>query len=57
MTVIAGVHADGNSVTGRITSVAGVGEAEVLLVPVAGPNGLELHTVARDAAGVTCYRY
>jgi alkylation response protein AidB-like acyl-CoA dehydrogenase len=50
---IAGIGADGNGITGRITSVAGVGEADVLLVPVAGADGLELHTVARDAAGVT----
>ena len=49
---ITGVNADGNGLTGRITSVAGVGEADVLLVPVAGPDGLELHTVARAAAGV-----
>ncbi|HEY9303383.1 MAG TPA: acyl-CoA dehydrogenase family protein [Mycobacterium sp.] len=38
--------------TGRVTSVAGASEADVLVVPVAGPDGLELHTVARDAAGV-----
>jgi alkylation response protein AidB-like acyl-CoA dehydrogenase len=49
---ITGIAADGNGVTGRITSVAGVGEADVLLVPVAGADGLELHTVASDAAGV-----
>ena len=45
--------ADGNGLTGRITSVIGVGRPIVLLVPVAGPDGLELHTVGRDAAGVT----
>jgi len=50
---IAGVSAAGNGLTGRITSVAGAGEADVLVVPVAGADGLELHTVARDAAGVT----
>ena len=49
---IAGVSAGGNGLTGRITSVAGAGEADVLVVPVAGADGLELHTVARDAAGV-----
>jgi alkylation response protein AidB-like acyl-CoA dehydrogenase len=38
--------------TGRITSVAGAGDADVLVVPVAGPDGLELHTVPRDQAGV-----
>jgi alkylation response protein AidB-like acyl-CoA dehydrogenase len=49
---ITGITVDGNGVTGRITSVAGVGAADVLLVPVAGADGLELHTVARDAPGV-----
>ena len=49
---ITGIAADGNGITGRITSVVGVSEADVLLVPVAGADGLELHTVARDAAGV-----
>lgn len=39
-------------ITGRVASVAGALEADVLLVPVAGPDGVELHTVARDAAGV-----
>lgn len=39
--------------TGRITSVAGAAEAGVLVVPVAGREGLELHTVDRSAAGVT----
>ncbi|MGV7852467.1 acyl-CoA dehydrogenase family protein, partial [Mycobacterium kansasii] len=42
--------ADG--LTGRVSSVAGAREADVLVVPVAGPDGVELHTVARDAAGV-----
>ena len=50
--VVNGVSSQGDALTGRITSVAGVGEADVLVVPVAGPDGLELHTVARDAAGV-----
>jgi alkylation response protein AidB-like acyl-CoA dehydrogenase len=49
---ITGLSAGGNGVTGRITSVAGVAEADVLVVPVAGADGLELHTVARDAIGV-----
>ena len=35
-----------------VTSVAGADAADVLVVPVAGPDGLELHTVSRDAAGV-----
>jgi alkylation response protein AidB-like acyl-CoA dehydrogenase len=50
--VVAGVSAGSNGLSGRITSVAGAGEADVLVVPVAGAGGLELHTVARDAAGV-----
>jgi alkylation response protein AidB-like acyl-CoA dehydrogenase len=49
---ITALRADRNGLTGRITSVVGVGEADVLLVPVAGPDGLELHTVDRDAAGL-----
>ncbi|BBZ48573.1 acyl-CoA/acyl-ACP dehydrogenase [Mycobacterium heidelbergense] len=47
---VAGVGADG--LTGVVTSVAGAGETDVLVVPVAGPDGLELHTVSRTAAGV-----
>src|SRR6185437_13663464 len=46
---IAGV---GSGLTGEVTSVAGAREADVLVVPVSGADGLELHTVARDAAGV-----
>ena len=49
---VAGVSVGGDGLTGRVTSVAGAGEADVLVVPVAGPDGLELHTVARDAPGV-----
>jgi alkylation response protein AidB-like acyl-CoA dehydrogenase len=49
---VAGVSVSGDGLTGRVTSVAGASEADVLVVPVAGPDGLELHTVARDAAGV-----
>ena len=49
---VTGVSVTGDGLTGRITSVAGAGEADVLVVPVAGPDGLELHTVSRDAAGV-----
>jgi len=48
----AGVRGDGSGLTGRVTSVAGVGDADVLVVPVAGPDGLELHTVPRESAGV-----
>jgi alkylation response protein AidB-like acyl-CoA dehydrogenase len=49
---IAGVSVNASGLTGRVTSVAGASEADVLVVPVAGPDGLELHTVARDATGV-----
>jgi alkylation response protein AidB-like acyl-CoA dehydrogenase len=35
-----------------VSSVAGATEADVLVVPVAGPDGLELHTVSGAAAGV-----
>jgi alkylation response protein AidB-like acyl-CoA dehydrogenase len=49
---LAGVSVSSDGLTGRVTSVAGASEADVLVVPVAGPDGLELHTVARDAAGV-----
>ncbi|WP_343575348.1 acyl-CoA dehydrogenase family protein [Mycobacterium sp.] len=48
----AGVRGDGGGLTGRVTSVAGAGDADVLVVPVAGPDGLELHTVVRESAGV-----
>jgi alkylation response protein AidB-like acyl-CoA dehydrogenase len=49
---VAGVGLTGDGLTGRVTSVAGAGEADVLVVPVAGSDGLELHTVSSDAAGV-----
>ncbi|MEO8814747.1 MAG: acyl-CoA dehydrogenase family protein, partial [Mycobacterium sp.] len=45
-----GIGADG--LTGTVTSVAGAVGADVLVVPVAGPNGLELHTVSTAADGV-----
>ena len=51
---VAGVEvgASASGLTGRVTSVAGASEADMLVVPVFGPDGLELHTVSRDAAGV-----
>jgi alkylation response protein AidB-like acyl-CoA dehydrogenase len=49
---VAGVGVGGDGLTGRVTSVAGAGEADVLVVPVAGADGLELHTVSREAADV-----
>jgi alkylation response protein AidB-like acyl-CoA dehydrogenase len=45
-----GIGADG--LTGLVSTVAGAIEADVLVVPAAGPDGPELHTVARSAAGV-----
>jgi alkylation response protein AidB-like acyl-CoA dehydrogenase len=51
--VTPGVRAGEDGLTGRVTSVAGGHEAEVLVVPVAGAEGLELHTVSRSAAGLT----
>ncbi|WP_082978647.1 acyl-CoA dehydrogenase family protein [Mycobacterium sp. 1081908.1] len=49
---VAGVSAGGDGLSGLVGSVAGAAEADVLVVPAAGPNGLELHTVPRTAAGV-----
>ena len=49
---VAGVSIGGDGLNGLVSSVAGVGEADVLAVPVAGPHGLELHTVNRGSAGV-----
>lgn len=42
--------ADG--LTGQVSSVAGAAEADVLVVPVTGADGLELHIVSRNATGV-----
>jgi len=49
---IAGASVGADGLSGLVGSVAGAGEADVLVVPVAGPGGLELHTVDRTAAGV-----
>jgi alkylation response protein AidB-like acyl-CoA dehydrogenase len=49
---VAGVSVGANGLTGTVGSVAGAAEADLLVVPVAGPGGLELHTVSRSAAGV-----
>lgn len=49
---LAGVQAGPGGLTGRVTSVAGTSQADVLVVPALGADGLELHTVARDADGV-----
>jgi alkylation response protein AidB-like acyl-CoA dehydrogenase len=49
---VAGVNVGAGGLTGQVTSVAGAADADVLVVPVTGPAGLELHTVSRDAAGL-----
>ncbi len=49
---VVGVSIGADGLTGSVSSVAGAGEADVLVVPVAGPDGLELHTVSATAAGV-----
>ncbi|OBG64150.1 MULTISPECIES: acyl-CoA dehydrogenase family protein [unclassified Mycobacterium] len=46
------VSGGSDGLSGSVTSVAGAAGADVLVVPVAGPDGLELHTVSRAAAGV-----
>ncbi|QUR67031.1 acyl-CoA dehydrogenase family protein [Mycobacterium spongiae] len=49
---VAGVRGGANGLTGVVGGVAGAHEAEILVVPVAGSGGLELHTVDRGAPGV-----
>jgi alkylation response protein AidB-like acyl-CoA dehydrogenase len=49
---VAGVSHGADGLSGSVTSVAGVAEADILVVPVAAQDGLELHTVPRTAAGV-----
>lgn len=49
---VAGLANGADGLTGQVTSVAGAAEADVLVVPVAGSDRLELHTVSRDDAGV-----
>ncbi len=46
------VSAGGDGLTGRVSNVADATAADVLVVPAAGPDGLELHTVSRAAGGV-----
>ena len=52
---VTAVSAGADGLSGSVTSVAGADGADVLVVPVAGCAGLELHTVARDAAGVQIF--
>lgn len=49
---IVGVSAGADGLTGTVTSIADADTADVLVVPVAGPDGLELHIVSTAAAGV-----
>lgn len=49
---VTGVRAGADGLTGGVTSVAGAGVADVLVVPAAGADGLELHTVSSAAAEV-----
>ena len=51
-TRIAGVSRGPDGLRGSVTSVAGAVQADLLVVPVAGADGLELHTVSRTAPGV-----
>lgn len=51
--VVAGVSVDGDRVTGKVTSVAGALDADLLLVPVATPGGLAVHAVDAADAVVT----
>jgi alkylation response protein AidB-like acyl-CoA dehydrogenase len=50
---VAGVSGGADGLSGSVTSVAGAAEADVLVVPVAGPEGLELHTVLRGEARIS----
>ncbi|GLY71219.1 acyl-CoA dehydrogenase family protein [Amycolatopsis taiwanensis] len=47
------VRANDGVLNGRISTVADAAVADVLVVPAAGPNGLELYTVDAKAAVVT----
>lgn len=49
---VSGVRIEADGLTGRVSNVADAITADVLVVPVAGPDGLELHTVSRTADGV-----
>ncbi|WP_072688190.1 acyl-CoA dehydrogenase family protein [Rhodococcus marinonascens] len=44
---------EAGALVGTVTSVAGAAEADILIVPVEGPEGLELHIVSAGSAGVT----
>ncbi|MGH3968493.1 MAG: acyl-CoA dehydrogenase family protein [Mycobacterium sp.] len=48
----ASVTAGSDGLSGQVTSVAGASQADVLVVPVTGPDGPELHTVSATVGGV-----
>ena len=47
------VTAGGGTLSGAIANVAGAIEADILLVPVRGETGLELHAIQRDSIHLT----
>lgn len=49
---VTGVSGGADGLSGSVSSVAGAETADVLVVPVTGRDGLELHTVSRAAPGV-----
>ena len=49
---LTGVAIGADGLTGQVSSVADAVAADLLVVPVAGSNGLELHTVSTTAPGV-----
>ncbi len=49
---VSGVSIGADGLSGVVGTVAGAAEADVLVVPVAGADGLELHTVSATASGV-----
>lgn len=51
--VPAGVTSGSDGLTGQVTSVAGAAAADVLVVPVVGDEGVELHTVSTADAEVS----
>ncbi|WP_280481710.1 acyl-CoA dehydrogenase family protein [Nocardia cyriacigeorgica] len=50
---VTGVLAADGGLTGTVTSVADALDADLLVVPATGPEGLELHIVDRQACGLT----
>lgn len=48
-----GVTADAGRLTGQVRSVAGAGEADLLLVPIATADGVDVHAVEATAAIIT----